>query len=518
VGTYETYEGTREVDATGLIAVPGLIDTHLHIESTQLTPREFARAALPRGTTTAIWDPHEIANVLGHTGLEWVLDCAGRLPLDVRVMLPSCVPATHLETSGAALGAEDLARYMDHPQVLGLAEMMNFPGVLNHDPGVVAKLVAFADRHIDGHSPLMGGRDLNAYLACGVRTCHECTTTEEGREKLRKGMQVLVREGSVSKDVEALAALIDEATWPFLSLCTDDRNPLDIEHEGHLDFLVRKAIACGAPTIPVYRAATWGAAKAFGFRDRGLVAPGYRADVLLVSDLDACAVEQVIAGGKLLEGDPCQDLELALPPGTQSIQLESVQAETFKVPATGPSGPVIGILPRSLITEHLTLSLPYADGCRQPDVEQDVLTVAVLARHGKNDNVGRGFVKGFGLRRGALASSVGHDSHNVIVVGSDRADMALAVNRLIDLQGGFVLTDGGQVIAELPLPIAGLMSDLTHQEVAQHLVGLKAAIAERGCHLDDPCIQLAFLPLPVIPHLKITDKGLVDVDRFELVA
>jgi adenine deaminase len=518
VGTYERHDGETEIDGRDLIAVPGFIDTHVHCESTLVSPFEFDRCVLPRGTTTAICDPHEICNVLGEQGLRWFLDSAGGLALDLRVQLSSCVPATELETSGARLTAAELVRYRDHPKVIGLAEFMNFAGVLNKDPEVLDKLVAFQDGHIDGHSPLLTGYGLNAYLCCGIRNCHETTSPEEAREKLRKGMQVLIRDGSVSKDVQALAPIIDTMTSPFLGFCTDDRNPLDIAEEGHIDHLIRKAIGLGAPVEAVYRAATWSAARGFGLTDRGLIAPGYRADLVLLSDLNDCRVERVIRNGRTV-GQDCFEGRPKLPPvGLESIRLDPVTPDLFRVPAAGPSGPVIGIIPGKIITEFLTASLPYRNGERLADPAADLLKVCVLARHGSNRNVGRGFVKGFGLERGALASSVGHDSHNVIVVGADDADMAVAVNRLIELQGGFVAVRDGQVVGELALPIAGLMSDRSFEEVEHRLIALRAAVRAMGCPLAEPFLQLAFLPLPVIPHLKITDRGLVDVDRFELIA
>ncbi|WP_207485987.1 adenine deaminase [Arenibaculum pallidiluteum] len=517
VGTYDRYDGTVEIDGRGLVAVPGFIDTHVHCESTLVTPSEFDRCVLPRGTTTAVCDPHEICNVLGAAGLEYFLDSAGRMALDLRVQLSSCVPATELETAGARLDAADLLRYRDHPQVIGLAEFMNFPGVLNKDPAVLDKLVAFADRHVDGHSPLLSGRELNAYLSCGVRNCHETTGLDEAREKLRKGMQVLIRDGTVSKDVAALASLIDVGTAPFLGFCTDDRNPLDISEEGHLDHLIRQAIRLGAPVEAVYRAATWSAARHFGLADRGLIAPGQRADIVLLEDLADCRVARVIRNGRPVGPETFADRPTVPAVGLQSVKLDPVDPCVFRVPASGPTGLAIGIIPGKILTEKLVVTLPYRNGERLPDPEADMLKVCVLARHGVNRNVGRGFVRGFGLRRGALASSVGHDSHNVAVVGASDADMAVAVNRLIDLQGGFVAVVDGQVVGEMALPIAGLMSDLAHEEVERRLHDLRATVRAMGCDLPEPFLQLAFLPLPVIPHLKITDMGLVDVDRFALV-
>jgi adenine deaminase len=518
VGICDEYSGDRAVDGRGAIVVPGFIDTHVHVESTCVTPFEFERCALPRGTTTAICDPHEIANVLGTTGLEYFLTAAERMTLDLRVQLSSCVPSTALETAGARLLAADLVRYRHHPKVIGLAEFMSYADIFAHKDEALDKLVAFAGAHIDGHAPLVTGRELNAYAACGIKNCHESTRADEALEKMHKGMQVLIRDGSVSKDVDALAPLLTDRTSPFMAFCTDDRNPLDIGDEGHIDHLIRKAIARGAPIAAAYRAATWSAANGFGLADRGRVAPGYRADLVLVDDLATCAVRAVIKDGAPVTDATFDRSEPTPRVGHGSIKLDPVTPDAFRAPAGGPSGPVIGIVPGSILTEQLQLSLPYRAGLREADLGQDVHKVAVFARHGVNRNVGRGFVRGFGLNSGALASSVGHDSHNVIVVGASDAEMALAVNRLIEIQGGFVAVAGHSVAAELPLPIAGLMSDAPFEAVGQRLRGLRHAVRALGCPLAEAFLQLAFLPLPVIPHLKITDRGLVDVDRQTLIA
>jgi adenine deaminase len=518
VGTLDVYRGETEIDARGKIVVPGFIDSHVHCESTLVTPGEFDRCVLPRGTTTAVCDPHEIANVLGVDGLRYFLDSALGTVMDLRVQLSSCVPATGLETSGARLAASDLIAFRGHPQVIGLAEFMNVPGVLAKDPECLEKLAAFQDGHIDGHAPLLSGKRLNAYLSCGIRNCHETTTLAEGREKIAKGMQVLIREGSVSKDIFALAPLIEPFASPFLGFCTDDRNPLDIAEEGHMDFLVRRAIGLGAPVASVYRAASWSAARGFGLRDRGLVAPGYLADILLLDDLQTCAVATVIRRGREVTAESFSGRSLPRPPAHNSIRLGPVTAEAFAAPGSGPGTPVIGIIPGKIITAREQAELPWRDGLRHADVSRDLLKVCVLERHGRNGNIGRGFVRGFGLREGALASSVGHDSHNLCVVGGNDADMAVAASRLIALGGGFVAVRGGAVLAEMPLPIAGLMSFAAFEDVARQLEALRAAVRGMGCRLAEPFLQLAFLALPVIPHLKITDMGLVDVDRFELVA
>ncbi len=517
VGTHEEYDGRKEIDARGLVIVPGFIDTHVHIESSCITPWQFDRCVLPRGTTTAICDPHEIANVLGVPGLQYFLDASTNLVMDLKVQLSSCVPASHLETSGAALLAGDLVPLRDHPSVVGLAEFMNFPGVLSKSPLVMDKLAAFYGQHIDGHAPLVSGKELNAYCACGIKNCHESTSLPEAEEKLRKGMQVLMRDGSLCKDVTRLAPLLSEFNAPFIAFCTDDRNPLDIENEGHMDHVIRTAIRAGAPAHAVYRSASWSAAQGFGLRDRGLIAPGYLADLVLLDDLQECAVHSVLQNGRLVDEHIFTGHQPAPDIGRRSIKLDPITPELFRTPAVGPGGPVIGLIPDGVLTEHLTMSLPYKNGERQRDLENDVLKVSVLNRHGGLPHVGRGFIKGFGFKEGAIASSVGHDSHNVIVVGANDGDMAAAVNRLIDTEGGFVIVRDGQVLAELALPIGGLMSDQPAATVAGDLEELRRGAENLGCPLDEPFLHLAFLPLCVIPHLKITDRGLVDVNKFEII-
>lgn len=517
VGVHDSYRGGREVDATGKILVPGFIDTHLHIESSLVTPFEFDRCVLPHGVTTAICDPHEIANVCGLTGITYFLEASSLTLMDIRVQLSSCVPSTHMETTGARLEAGDIAPLMDHPRVIGLAEFMNYPGVLAKDPGCMAKLEAFAGRHIDGHAPLLRGRDLNGYIAAGIRTEHEATSHDEGMEKLRKGMRVLIREGSVSKDLHALAGLLTERHSPYLCFCTDDRNPLDIAEHGHLDYIIRTAISLGAPPLAAYRAASLSAAEAFGLRDRGLIAPGKRADIVLIDTLEGCNVAQVFAGG--VEVTPAAfDARRTIPPvARHSVKAPPIEAHHFRTGGNRVETPVIGILPGKIITEHLTYDIAPVDGDKRPDPARDLVKIAVIERHGVNGNRATGFVKGFGLQRGAIASTVCHDHHNIAVVGADYADMALAVERLGQIEGGFVVVEGGKVRAELALPVAGLMSLQPFEQVHADLVKLRAAARALGVTLDEPFLQLAFLCLPVIPHLKITDHGMVDVDRFEVM-
>ena len=517
VGVFGNYTGVREIDVRGKILVPGFIDTHLHIESSLVTPFEFDRCVSPHGVTTAICDPHEIANVAGLAGISYFLEASSRTLMDIRVQLSSCVPSTHMETTGARLEASDLTPLMDHPRVIGLAEFMNYPGVLHRDAGCMAKLEAFQGRHIDGHAPLLRGNDLNGYIAAGIRTEHEATSYDEALEKLRKGMRVLIREGSVSKDLHALVGLLTERFSPYLCLCTDDRNPLDIGEQGHLDYMIRTAIALGAAPLAVYRAASLSAAEAFGLKDRGLIAPGKRADIAVIDTLEACNVAQVFTGGVEINAAAFAAREILPPVARHSVKAPPITAADFRSSGNRVQTPVIGIIPGKIVTEHLSYDIAPQDGDKRPDIARDLVKIAVIERHGVNGNRATGFVKGFGLQRGAIGSTVCHDHHNIAVVGADYEDMALAVQRLGEIEGGFVVVEGGRVLAELALPMAGLMSLNSFEAVRADLVELRAAARSLGVVLEEPFLQLAFLCLPVIPHLKITDHGMVDVDRFEVM-
>ncbi len=517
VGSHGEYHGHREIDVSGLVLVPGFIDTHLHVESSMVTPFEFDRCVTPRGVTTAICDPHEIANVAGTAGIRYMLEAAEHTLLDLRIQLSSCVPATEMETSGARLEIADLLPLAGHPKVIGLAEFMNYPGVLAKDPGCLAKLQAFQGRHIDGHAPLLRGMDLNGYLAAGIRTDHETTSAEEALEKLSKGMAILVREGSVSKDLHALAPIITERHSPFLALCTDDRNPLDIAEHGHLDHMIRTAIALGAAPLAVYRAASHSAARIFRLHDRGLIAPGWRADIVALDSLESCRAQLVLCGGVVVEEAAFARRGTVEPVARRSVRAPRVTAADFHMPAANGPTPVIGVLPGRIITARLEATPPIRDGVAVAAPESDLAKIAIVERHGVNGNRALGFVRGFGLQRGAIASTVCHDHHNIAVIGVEAADMALACNRLGEIEGGFVVAADGQILAEIPLPVAGLMSLDPLEKVREGLVTLRAAARSLGVTLDEPFLQLAFLALPVIPHLKITDRGMVDVDRFALI-
>ncbi|QHQ36482.1 adenine deaminase [Algicella marina] len=512
-----TYDAAEIIDVSGKILTPGFIDTHLHIESSLVTPFEFDRCVGPRGITTAICDPHEIANVIGVPGIEYFLDAATRTCMDIRVQLSSCVPSSHMETAGAEIGAEELAALHGHPQGIGLAEFMNFPGVIHRDPGCMAKLHAFAGQHIDGHAPLLRGQDLNAYIAAGIRTEHEATTAEEALEKLQKGLRILIREGSVSKDLQALMPLITERNSPYIAFCTDDRNPLDIAEQGHLDHMIRTAIAAGCEPLAVYRAATLSAAEAFGLKDRGHIAPGKRADIVVMESLAECRAEIVFSGGIRLTPEAYAARQTIPPVGRASVKAPAITPASFRTTSNRAETDVIGILPGKIITEHLHETIPVEDGDKRPDPSRDLIKIAVIERHGRNGNIATAFVKGFGLQKGAIASTVCHDHHNIAVVGASYEDMALAATRLTEIEGGFTVACDGQILAELPLPVAGLMSEAPFEEVEQTLRTLRAAALSLGVTLEEPFLQLAFLALPVIPNLKITDRGLVDVMKFEII-
>ncbi len=517
----EAREARERVDLGGRLLLPGLIDAHVHLESSMVVPSEFARAVVPRGTTTVVCDPHEIANVAGLDGVRWMLDASADLPLDVLVMAPSCVPATDLATSGARLTASDLATLADRPRVLGLAEVMNVPGAVLGDPEVHAKLDTFAGRPVDGHGPGLGGRWLDAYIACGVGSDHECLTADEAMEKLRRGMRIFLRHGTGAKNLVDLLPAVSPATLARCALCTDDRHPHDLLDEGHIDHLLRLAIKHGLDPVEAICLATLNAADAFGLSDRGAVAPGRRADLVVCSDLERFQAEIVFAGGRMVarDGEPVCDWPAA-DPGKRSMAAAvviDVDALDFRVPATGPSYRVIGIVPGQIVTEHLVEELPVQNGSALPDLDRDIVILAVVERHHGSGNVGAGFVRGLGLGRGAIAGTVAHDHHNLVVAGCDETSMRTATGAAAAMGGGLVAVDGERVLARLPLPVAGLMSDRSLAEVRTSLDDLLAAATQLGCTHPDPFMILSFLALEVIPALKLTDRGLVDVERFELV-
>ncbi len=515
---FRAQQARRVVDLDGACVVPGFVDTHVHLESAQVTPREFAKAVLPRGTTTVIADPHEIANVLGEDGVHYMLKASEGLPLNVHVMVPSCVPASPLSTAGAALDASSVRAMLRWPRVLGLGEMMNYPGVLHGDPEVLAKLDTAQGRCIDGHAPGLRGPDLWAYVLAGPRTDHECTDLEEAREKLQCGMHILIREGTTARNLHTLLPLLSWATAPQVHFCTDDRHPPTLEEEGHLDGILRAAIDAGAQPELVFTAASLHAARCYGLERIGAVAPGYRADLVVLEDLSGVRIRQVYAGGMLVadQGTCVAPMPPPVPHPSKRMSLDPQAVPLTLAAQEGPAR-VIGVVPDQVVTYAQSRHPKITNGEVVADLENDVLKAAVVERHHGTASVGLGLVHGFGLRRGALASTVAHDAHNLIVVGTDDAEMHTAIELLTRQGGGQVVVDRGRVLANLPLPIAGLMSDRPLGEVAQAARELQQAAAQLGCQLPDPFMSLSFLALEVIPQLKLTDRGIVDVDLFRFV-
>jgi adenine deaminase len=505
----------REViDLDGRYVCPGLIDAHVHIEISMLPPHRFADAVLPHGVTSVVCDPHEIANVLGVEGVRYMLDVSEGLDLSVLVMAPSCVPTSSMETSGAALGADDLVALADHPRVLGLAEMMNFPGVLAGSGDVLDKLRGFAGRPLDGHVPGLTGPDLQAYAGAGMSSDHESVTAEEAREKLRLGMTVFLREASNARNLIDVLPAVDEYTARRCAFATDDRVPGELLRDGSIDSLVRLAIRGGLDPVTAITMATHNPAEHYGLRDRGAVAPGRRADLLVTSDLRELPVELVIAGGRVVARDGRRLGDSVAPAATLPDTFHVAWPADLRLPAGGRRARVIGIVEDQLVTTAHVEEVRVEDGVAVADPERDLLRLSVIERHRATGNVGMGFVRGFGLRRGAMASSVANDCHNLVVVAADDEDGLIAARTVADMGGGIAVTEGGELRAAIALPLAGLMADRAPEAVADQLDVVTSAVRELGCAVPAPFMAMSFLALPVIPHLRLTDRGLVDVDAF----
>jgi adenine deaminase len=515
------YDGPVRRDVGGRFIAPGFIDGHFHVESSMLSPPELARAVLRHGTTAIVADPHEIANVMGTEGIRFMLDAGAGLPVDFFIMLPSCVPATHMETAGARFDLEDLLAFREEPRVLGLAEMMNYPGVLFCLAPVLEKISAFSGSVRDGHAPLVTGRALNAYITAGIRSDHECTQLTEAREKIRLGMHIMIREGTQAKNLSTLLPLVSPATADRCSLVTDDLHPHDLLQKGHLDYLIDRAVAEGLDPVTAIRLVSYNTARYFGLQDRGAIAPGYQADVLVLSSLEPVRVTTVFKKGQPVYDGGCLLAEIrSLSPSTvySPMNIARYTEDSFIIRASGGNIRVIGLVADQILTEHLVMDTPVREGLVVADPDRDLIKIAVVERHRATGNVGLGLVQGFGLQEGALASSVAHDSHNIICVGCTDRDMFAAVKAVESMKGGLAAVRDGKVLAAIPLPIAGLMSERPLAEVARGWEEMRQVAEELGCRLREPFMALSFLALPVIPALKITDMGLVDVARFEPVS
>lgn len=506
-----SYQGRSEVDCTGKIVLPGFLDAHIHLESSLVSPTEFVKAVLPHGTTTVVTDPHEIANVMGTDGIEYMLQATEDLPVDVRFMLPSCVPATPLDESGAILDYRAIDSFYDHPRVQGLAEMMNFVGAINGDEQTVEKIVAAQAHHkkIDGHAPDLQGNDLNAYIAAGVYSDHECHDVKDAIAKLERGQFIMIREGTAARNLEALMPLLTGKYADRCMFCTDDKHPNDLLEKGHIDYIVKKAISLGADPITAVKVACHNAARYFLLNNRGGISPGYLADFVIIDNFQDFNIEQVYKKGVLMvdhgeiQDFPSPEIEPYLVERAhKTFHVAALTAEDFA--EKRPRG-IIGMVDG----EITTVDAGYSD---RIDVEYDVLKIAVVERHKNTHHIGIGYIQGYGLKSGAVATSISHDSHNIIVVGTNEADMAAAVNRVVELNGGIVVWDGGQSVAEVPLAIAGIMSDEPLVTVNEKLETAKDAAHKLGVNPGiDPFMTLSFMALPVIPSLRITTRGVFDV-------
>lgn len=520
-GIDKGYKGKKEIDVNGAYVTPSFIDGHVHLESSMLMPSEFAKLVLASGTTTVIADPHEIANVMGLQGISFMREATKNLPLDVYMMLPSCVPATDLETSGVELNSYDLALLIDAPWVLGIAEMMNFPGVISCDNSVLSKIQLGLDKNkrIDGHAPHLGGKDLNAYVASGIASDHECTTSEEAIEKLRLGMYLMIREATGARDLEPLIPVMKQYNTRKCVFVTDDRHPKHLAK--HISRMVKKAVKNGVNPIKAIQMASINTAEYFKLPNLGAIAPGYKADIAVFENLETFEPAMVFKNGQLVaqNGKTIVDMNAFKLPalrGSVNIKYLNLEDLQIKLPQSKNKIKVINVIPKQLITKLSVETPKIKDNQAVSDIDNDILKIAVIERHKATGNIGLGFVKGFGLKSGAIASTVAHDSHNMIVIGTNDADMYYAAVELVKSQGGKIIVENGKTLAHLPLPIAGLMSDKPFEEVKQKIAELETASQKIGCQIADPFMSMAFLSLSVIPEVKITDKGLIDVKKFEV--
>lgn len=518
VGSYR--QAKQVLDLGGKYLAPGLINGHIHLESSMLDVGQYARAVVPRGTSAVVTDLHEIANVCGLEGIRYVLDCARRLPLELFLMAPSCVPATHLETSGARLGLEDIRQILRWMDCIGLGEVMNFPGVLGAEANVMSKINSARGKVVDGHAPGVSGKNLTAYIAAGIYSDHESVSLEEAKEKLSQGMYVMIREGSSEKNLEALLPLVTDKTYKRCMLVVDDRSCADLLKDGDIDAVVRKAIRKGLDPVRAIQLTTINTAEYFRLDKLGAVAPGYLANLIVIGDLSSLKVDMVFYHGRLVarEGEPLFSVYQAGGERlTSTVNIKPFSVEALRLAASGETKPVIEIVPGQIITRKRVEKVKVADGVVVPDVDRDILKLVVVERHRATGNIGLGLVKGFGLKRGALASSIAHDSHNIVAVGASDEDIFSAVKEVERLHGGLAVIAGGKVLASLALPIAGLLSDEPLEVVVDKLEGLEQLARDLGTTLKSPFATLSFLALPVIPELKLTDLGLVDVNEFRLI-
>lgn len=514
------YNARKVIDLKGRYLSPGFIDGHMHLESSMIDPVEFAKTVIPRGTTTIVADPHEIANVKGVDGIKYILRHNKVVPLDIYAMVPSCVPATNMETSGAVLSAEDIKASLSKDRILGLGELMNFPGVLEKNPHVLKKMKFSDYKRIDGHAPGVTGRDLCAYIAAGAVSDHECTTSDEALEKLRLGMYIMIREGSVTKDLEALLPLVTSFNMRRCAFVTDDRDPVDLVEEGHINYILKKAISFGLDPAVAITLVTINPAEYFGLKHLGAIAPGYVADLVVIEDFINLRINMVFKRGKLVAENGKAEFSskklkdrLVL----NTVNIKPVGLKDIKIKAKKDSANVIELVPGQIITKKIFQKIKIKDSYVVSDTKNDILKLVVIERHRASGNMALGLVKGFGLKKGALASTIAHDSHNLIVVGVKDEDILCAIKEIEKIKGGIVAVEGGRVLGKLSLPIAGLMSDKPVTEVKKKLEELHKIARKLGDKTNRPFMVLSFLALPVIPEIKLTDKGLVDVKKFSFI-